>query len=157
MQAHKELVSKHLHLLLGIFFEDLIPMTDLTPKTHIALLFMSFITWGAFVLIGLPDYYQSWSFSAQIVICIAVTILYIPLTPFILKLIDDKNYLKNSLWLAFYLTLPLFIYDYVFIVLIGGDNLSFVFRYWYLTLFYFSFWIQFPLIARFMMRNTIKN
>lgn len=132
-------------------------METLSFKTHFSLLIMSFVTWGFFVLIGLPDYYQSWSFSAQIIICIAVTILYIPLTPNILKRIDQKNHLKNSLWLALYLTLPLFIYDYVFIVLIGGDNLSFVFRYWYLTFFYFSFWIQFPLIARFMMGNWDKT
>lgn len=124
--------------------------TRLTPKIHFALLMMSFVTWGFFVLLGLPDYYQSWSFTAKISICIAVTLLYIPLTPFILKLIDNKNHVKNSLWLALYLTLPLFVYDYIFIVLIGGDNMAFVFRYWYLSFFYFSFWIQFPLIARFM-------
>ena len=132
-------------------------MPSLTPKTHFYLLLMSFVTWGIFVLIGLPDYYQSWSFSAKIAICIAVTILYIPLTPFILNLMGNKDRIKNSLWLALYLTLPLFIYDCVFIVLIGGDNLSFVFRYWYLTFFYFSFWIQFPSIARFMMRDPVGN
>lgn len=128
-------------------------MRYLSLKTHFSLLLMSFITWGVFVLIGLPDYYQSWSFSSKIIICIAVTILYIPLTPFILNLVDQRDYIRNSLWLALYLTLPLFIYDYVFIVVIGGDNLSFVFRYWYLTFFYFSFWVQFPLIARFIMLN----
>ncbi|MEM9685771.1 MAG: hypothetical protein AAF934_02490 [Bacteroidota bacterium] len=125
-------------------------MRHLKLKTHLVLLIMSFVTWGIFVIIGLPDYYQSWSFNAQVAIVIAVTVLYIPLTPFILKKIETKNYLKNALWLAFYLTVPLFIYDYIFIVLIGGDELSFVFRYWYLSLFYFSFWLQFPLIARFM-------
>jgi hypothetical protein len=116
-------------------------------KTHLALLVMSFMTWAAFVMIGLPDYYQSWSFGAKIAICIAVTVLYFPLTRFILKKIDKKNYFENSLWLALYLTLPLFIYDYILIVLIGGDDLSFVFRYWYLSLFYFSFWVQFPYIG----------
>lgn len=128
-------------------------MRHLSLKIHFLLLVMSFVTWGIFVLIGLPDYYQSWSFISKIIICIAVTILYIPLTPFILNVVNQGDYIRNSLWLAFYLTLPLFIYDYVFIVVIGGDNLSFVFRYWYLTFFYFSFWVQFPLIARFMTPN----
>lgn len=128
-------------------------MFSLAPKAHLALLLMSFLTWGFFVLIGMPDYYQSWSFPAKFSICIAVTILYFWLTPFILNLIEKGNYIKNALWLALYLTLPLFIYDYVFIVLIGGDNLTFIFRYWYLSFFYFSFWIQFPLIAQFMMRE----
>ena len=125
-------------------------------KTHIALLIMSFITWSFFVILGLPDYYQSWSFGAKLAICAAVTILYIPLTPFILKKLDDREYFKNSLWLALYLTLPLFLYDYVFIVLIGGDDLSFIFRYWYLSFFYFSFWIQFPIIARSMEKSKLN-
>ena len=132
-------------------------MSSLTFKTHFSLLIMSFVTWGFFVLVGLPDYYQSWSFAAKIITCIAVTLLYIPLTPFILKLIDNKNYLTNSLWLAFYFTVPLFTYDYIFIVLIGGDNLSFVFRYWYLSFFYFSFWIQIPLIAKFTISNPEQS
>lgn len=125
-------------------------MFGLKLKTHAGLLAMSFVTWLIFVIIGLPDYYQSWSLNAQVIIVIAVHVIYIPLTPFILKKLDNKEYLKNSWWLALYLTLPLFIYDYIFIVLIGGDNMSFVFRYWYLSLFYFSFWMEFPLIARFM-------
>ena len=132
-------------------------MSNLTPKTHLLLLLMSFLTWGFFVLLGLPDYYQSWSFSAKVAACIAVTILYFPLTPLILKLMEKGNYVKNSLWLALYLTLPLFIYDYVFIVSIGGDDLTFVFRYWYLSFFYFSFWIQFPLIAWFMTWESVDK
>lgn len=128
-------------------------MTPLPLKTHLALLLMSFVTWGFFVLLGLPDYYQSWLFSAKVAICIVVTILYLPLAPFILKQMDNKDYVKNSFWLALYLTLPLFIYDYIFIVLIGGDDLSFVFRYWYLSFFYFSFWVQFPLTARFIINE----
>ncbi|BDM82502.1 hypothetical protein AM10699_53630 [Acaryochloris marina MBIC10699] len=132
-------------------------MTTLTPKTHLALLLMSFLTWGFFVLLGLPDYYQSWPFSAKVAACIAVTILYIPLAPFILKRMDNKQYVKNSFWLALYLTVPLFIYDYVFIVLLGGDNMTFIFRYWYLSVFYFSFWVQFPLTARFIMNEPTES
>ena len=119
----------------------------LNLKTHINLLIMSFITWLTFLLIGLPDYYQSWSFNARVIVCVLVTVLYFPLTVFILNKFGDREYIKNSLWLAFYLTLPLFIYDYAYIVLIKGDDISFVFRYWYLSFFYFSFWIQFPLIG----------
>lgn len=132
-------------------------MTPLPLKTHLALLLMSFVTWGFFVLLGLPDYYQSWPFSAKVAICIAVTILYLPLAPFILRQMDNKDYVINSLWLALYLTLPLFIDDYVFIVLIGGDDLSFIFRYWYLSFFYCSFWVQFPLTARFIMNEPTET
>ncbi|ABW27773.1 hypothetical protein AM1_2773 [Acaryochloris marina MBIC11017] len=70
---------------------------------------------------------------------------------------DNKQYVKNSFWLALYLTVPLFIYDYVFIVLLGGDNMTFIFRYWYLSVFYFSFWVQFPLTARFIMNEPTES
>ena len=130
-------------------------MLDL--KTHITLLIISFITWLIFVLIGLPDYYQSWSFQAQIAICIFVTILYFPLTRFILEKFETKEYFKNSLWLAFYLTLPLFTYDFIYIVLIKKDNMSFVFRYWYLSFFYFSFWIQMPFVGWLMQKGVMSQ
>ncbi|VEP12710.1 conserved membrane hypothetical protein [Hyella patelloides LEGE 07179] len=129
----------------------------LHPNTHINLLIMSFVTWLVFVLIGLPDYYQSWSFNAQVIICVLVTVLYFPLTVFILNKFGNQEYIKNSLWLAFYLTLPLFIYDYVYIVLIKGDDISFVFRYWYLSFFYFSFWIQFPLVGWLIKQKALDS
>lgn len=116
-------------------------------KTHLSLLAMSFLTWGFFVVLGLPDYYQQWPLTAQLAILFAVTALYVPLTPRLLRRFPDRAYRRNARWLALYLTVPLFIYDYVYIVVIGGDDLSFVFRYWYLSFFYFSFWLQFPMIA----------
>lgn len=129
-------------------------MNKLSVKTHLSLLIMSFLTWGFFVLVGLPDYYQSWSYEAKVITVIAVTILYIPLGEFLLvKMFPDKEYFKNSIWLAFYLTVPLFTYDAIFIGVIGGESLKFIPKYWILTFFYFSFWVQFPLIALLKERN----
>ncbi|KZS42777.1 hypothetical protein AWE51_15515 [Aquimarina aggregata] len=129
-------------------------MNKIALKYHLALLLMSFVTWGFFVLVGLPDYYQSWSYEAKVIIVILVTIMYIPLAPFLLKkMFPDREYFKNSLWLALYLTVPLFIYDVIFIGWIGGEGLQFIPIYWYLTFFYFSFWVQFPLIGLLMEKN----
>ncbi|QVY66341.1 hypothetical protein [Polaribacter sp. Q13] len=129
-------------------------MSKLSIKNHLYLLIMSFLTWGFFVLVGLPDYYQSWSYEARVLIVILVSVLYVPLTPFLLKkMFPNKEYFKNSLWLAFYLTVPLFTYDAIFIGIIGGEGLKFIPKYWILTFFYFSFWLQFPLIALLMEKN----
>lgn len=129
-------------------------MNKLSVKNHLFLLLMSFLTWGFFVLVGFPDYYQSWSFGAKVIIVILVTVLYVPLTPFLLKkMFPDKEYFKNSLWLAFYLTVPLFTYDSIFIGVIGGEGFKFIPKYWFLTFFYFSFWVQFPLIGLLMEKN----
>ncbi len=123
-------------------------MNQLSLRNHLSLLLMSFLTWGAFVLIGLPDYYQSWTYEAHVLGVIAVTILYVPLGNFLIKrMFPDKAYFKNSIWLAFYLTVPLFTFDIIFIGIIGGEGLTFIPKYWVLTFFYFSFWLQFPLIA----------
>ncbi len=126
----------------------------MTARTHLSLLVMSFITWFVFVLIGLPDYYQSWAFPLQLALLPLVTLLYFPGTKFILNKFPTKEHFRNSLWLALYLTLPLFTYDYIYIVLMKGDNMTFVFRYWYLSFFYVSFWIQMPLIGWWMEKNN---
>lgn len=129
-------------------------MNKLSLKTHVSLLLMSFLTWGFFVIVGLPDYGQSWSYDFTVIVVIAITVLYIPLSKFLLKkMFSDNEYFKNSIWLAFYLTVPLFTYDTIFIGIIGGEGLKFIPKYWYLTFFYFSFWVQFPLIALLMEKN----
>ncbi|OJJ17028.1 hypothetical protein BKI52_30390 [marine bacterium AO1-C] len=129
-------------------------MSKLPIKTHGSLLLMSFVTWGFFVLVGLPDYGQSWSYDLTVVVVIAITVLYVPLGAFLLKkMFPTKDYFRSSLWLAFYLTIPLFTYDTVFIGVIGGEGLKFLPKYWYLTFFYFSFWVQFPLIGLLLEKN----
>ena len=133
-------------------------MSKLSFKNHLALLLMSFITWGFFVIIGFPDYGQSWSYDFTVAVVIAITVLYVPLGKFITKkMFSNQEYFKNSLWLAFYLTVPLFTYDTIFIGVIGGEGMKFLPKYWYLTFFYFSFWIQFPLIGLLMEKNLNEN
>ncbi|MEZ8081008.1 hypothetical protein [Enterovibrio norvegicus] len=41
----------------------------------------------------------------------------------------------------------LFIYDYLLLAVYKGLGIEFVIPYWYLTFFYFSFWVQFPYIG----------
>ncbi len=125
---------------------------------HVRLAIYSFITWLTFYLIGLPDYYQSWPLWSKIVICIAVTLAYFPITAASLrKFWHDGQHLKNSCWLALYLTLPFFIYDYLLLGLYLGLGIELVIPYWYLTLFYFSFWVQFPLVAYWLIRAEKTN
>ncbi len=133
-------------------------MSKLSFKNHLVLLLMSFVTWGFFVIVGLPDYGQSWSYDWTVIVVIAITILYVPLGKFLIrKMFPDPEYFKNSLWLAFYLTVPLFTYDAIFLGIIAGEGLSFIPKYWYLTFFYFSFWLQFPLIGLLMEKNLNEN
>jgi len=123
-------------------------------KKHAFLLIYSFLTWLTFYLLGLPDYYQRLPIPVKALLVIIVTALYFPVTKYSLnKYWDDGHHLKNSLRLALYLTLPLFIYDYLLLGVHKGLGLKFVVPYWYLTFFYFSFWLQFPFIAKRMERS----
>ncbi|MEO0477810.1 MAG: hypothetical protein AAF085_17855 [Planctomycetota bacterium] len=120
----------------------------MTAIKHAKLVAYSFFTWLAFYLIGLPDYYQSWPMWSKVVICLLVTLMYFPVTRYTLhRYWKDERHLINSLWLAFYLTVPLFIYDYLLLGLYFKIGITYVIPYWYLTFFYFSFWIQFPWIG----------
>ena len=115
---------------------------------HFQLLLYSFVTWLTFYLIGLPEYYQQWNFEAKILILPLVTASYFPLTRYTLKKYwNDGRHIINSCCLAFYLTIPLFIYDYLLLGLYKGLGIQFVIPYWYLTFFYFSFWVQFTYIG----------
>ncbi|MEM7392086.1 MAG: hypothetical protein AAF492_07020 [Verrucomicrobiota bacterium] len=128
----------------------------MSAKKHGQLLLYSFVTWFSFYLIGLPEYYQQWPLWAKLVIVPLVTLMYFPVTSYTLrKFWQDGRHVRNSLWLALYLTLPLFVYDYLLLALGWGLGISFVIPFWYLTFFYFSFWIQFPLIGWWMERASI--
>lgn len=118
-------------------------------RKHLALTAYSFATWLTFYLIGLPDYYQQYPDWVHVVLVIAVTALYVPLGRKTLTWFwDDGRHRRNAWWLALYLTLPLFIYDYLLLAVYKGLGIGFVVPYWYLTLFYFSFWVQIPWVAR---------
>ena len=124
-------------------------------KKHIHLFFYAFVTWASFYILGLPDYYQGRALEIKFIICVLVTLLYFPVTRYSLKKFwNDGRYLKNSLWLALYLTLPLFLFDYLLLAWYQELGIEFVYPYWYLTLFYFSFWIQFPIVAYLMVKKA---
>ena len=125
-----------------------------SAKQHCQFVLYSFVTWLTFYLIGWPDYYQSWPFWSKVVLVIAVTGLYFPVTAMSLRRFwTDGAHLKNARWLALYLTLPLFVYDYLLLAVYKELGIAFVVPYWYLTFFYFSFWIQFPAIAVWLQRQ----
>ena len=121
----------------------------MTLVKHAALFVYSFVTWLTFYLIGLPDYYQQWPLWSKIVLVAFVSWMYFPVTRASLRQFwDDGEHARNARWLGFYLTVPFFGYDYLLLAVWKGLGIGFVVPYWYLTFFYFSFWIQFPWVAR---------
>jgi|Deesub1362B_J571_1020462.scaffolds.fasta_scaffold02187_9 hypothetical protein len=127
-------------------------------KKHIITYIITFVVWFIFLLGGLPsDYYQGWSFSAQVWLCVFAFFLILPLTCIILLKIWKKNYLKSSLWIAFYASVPVALYDYIYVGLMKGLGHSYIFSHWYLTIFYFIVWIEIPLVGWIMERRLATS
>lgn len=116
-------------------------------KKHIRILIIATLIWLLFLLLGLPDYYLQ--YSANIMIWWTVLLL-IPFSIIIWKIfkpIKHSRRIKISLWYAFYFSLPLAIYDYLFCGVYLGYGFQFIFIFWFLSVYYLIVWILFPLIA----------
>ncbi len=57
------------------------------------------------------------------------------------------NYIQIALWMAFYASVPLFIFDFIAVGIVQGQGLFFLKSHWYITVAYFYVWIVLPLIG----------
>ena len=116
-------------------------------RTHVKLFFFMTAGWFLFWLIGLPDYYQQYS-TRFMIIFDAVVLLPIVLAVYaVIKRSAKTEALLLSFWLAFYITVPLFLYDYLYCGYYLGHGFGFVRAYWYLTVYYVLPWLIFPIIG----------
>ncbi|MFQ5652448.1 MAG: hypothetical protein ACE5IY_21155 [bacterium] len=123
---------------------------------HVTTFMITFVIWLVFFLFGLPsDYYQTWTYSAQVWLSVFAFSLLLPLTYLVLDKVWKENYLKNSLWLAFYGSVPLTIYDYVYVGLMQGAGHSYIFSHWYLSIFYLIVWVEIPFVGWLMDRRIV--
>ena len=113
-------------------------------RKHIRLLFFVTIAWIIFWFIGLPDYYQQYSYLLMIIFDLAV------LPPIWFLIYRSAKHSRPGqgtticLWWAFYISVPLFIYDLVYCGFYLGHGIIFLTKYWYLKVYYILPWILFP-------------
>jgi hypothetical protein len=112
-----------------------------------------------FVIRGLPNHhYLDWSREFQIGDCIAIIIFTIPLVYLLLKWLSRKqDYLKDSIWFAFFTSVPFLIYDSFYLGVIKGFGFSYLHEFWFLTIFYFIVWIEMPVIGYLMQIDNQKT
>jgi hypothetical protein len=113
------------------------------PRTHRKLALLGLATWFVFWLGGLPDYYQQYSFRTKVIASIAL----VPLTFLLgwrsLSRLPLERRKAMAIWLAFYFTVPFAIADALYCGWYLGHGVTFVTRYWYLSIFYVIPWIVF--------------
>ncbi|MDH3635575.1 MAG: hypothetical protein OES20_12830 [Gammaproteobacteria bacterium] len=111
-----------------------------------------------FVIRGLPNHhYLDWTREFQIGDCIAIIIFTIPLVCLVLKWLSRKqDYVKDSIWFAFFTSVPFLIYDSLYLGIFKGFGFSYFREFWFLTIFYFIVWVEMPLIGYLMQVDDPK-
>ena len=113
-------------------------------QSHLRLMSIVSAAWILFWVAGLPDYYQQYSTKFMIFFDLAI----LPPIWFIvyrsIKRARSGTGFKISLWWSFYISFPLFIYDFLYCGIYLRHMTTFLWQYWYLTVYYVLPWIIFP-------------
>lgn len=102
--------------------------------------------WTLYFIVGLPwDYFQQTpSWALWIFGVLVPTVLY---WRFALRRAAKKiaGAVATLVWMAFYFTVPLLVYDYLYLAVHQSRGWSFLVSHWYLTIFYVIPWAVVPL------------
>jgi MFS superfamily sulfate permease-like transporter len=119
----------------------------MTPKQHITFFIQGIVAWALFWLAGLPDYYQQYSPNALgmggVLLQLAISFLAV----YVLRRGRPERRMPRALWISFYFTVPLAVLDTLYCGVYLGHGWSYLWTYWYLTIYYISPWLTFPPIA----------
>lgn len=123
---------------------------------HLNLLLLTSLGWVLFVIIGLPSYYQAWSFKNLLYFCIVVYFL-VGLAIYSMVKRYSGNRFIYGLWVAFYITVPLICYDYLYITFVRIEPFDLLNRFWFLSVFYIIPWFQAPLLYLYIETNKTRS
>ena len=122
-------------------------------RGHIKILGIVTAAWAIFWLIGWPEYYRQYSFRFMLLFDAAILI---PLWFVVYRVLraTPRNYRTSlSLWLAFYITVPLFLYDYLYCGAYLKHGWYFISEYWFLSVYYVIPWILCPVTGIWLSRR----
>lgn len=125
-------------------------------RKHLILVFVTFIAWLGFYLLGLPfNYFLDWSIAERILISLVTAFSVLPFIAMFTLLFLGGDYFKTSIWFALYASVLIFILDFIVVGIVEGSGIHFVKSHWVQTLGYFYVWISIPLVG-FSMKKIIK-
>ena len=115
----------------------------MTIKKHLLLFAVAFIGWLVFFVLGYKsNYYTDWSIESLMLFCFIIVFGMIPVISTVLIILLGENYIRNSIWVAFYGSVVLFIFDFLVVGIIQGYGISFLTSHWLLSFGYLIFWIS---------------
>lgn len=127
------------------------------PAQHWHLFCLATTWWTLYFIVGLPsNYYQT---TAQWLIVVFGEIApSLALGVFLWRRCrhaPDRAW-RSAGWISFYMTVPLFAYDYLYLAVSQQRGWQFLHTHWYLTAFYLIPWLMAPAIAWSATRATFR-
>jgi hypothetical protein len=115
----------------------------MTPRKHFSLFISAVCVWAGFWLVGLPSYYQQYSVVTMAVATNLLSVATALAAVFVLRRGRAETRLARAFWLCFYYTVPFAALDALYCGVYLGQGPSFLFKYWYLSIFYITPWLTF--------------
>jgi hypothetical protein len=119
----------------------------MSVRGHFRLMIQAIVVWFAFWLLGLPAYYQQYSTVALAVASTVLSALIVLAAVAVLRRGTPQARFRRALWFSVYSTVPFAILDTLYCGFYLGHGTGYLWKYWYLTVFYFTPWITFIPIA----------
>jgi len=120
----------------------------MTIRRHFILFGITFFAWTMYYLLGLPfNYFVDWNVAEKTLLSLISAFAIIPYIAFFVLFFLGNDYLKTSIWFAFYASVLIFVLDFIVVGLIEGYGIHFVISHWPLTLGYLYVWISLPLVG----------
>ncbi len=116
-------------------------------RHHVRLWILATAVWAGFLLGGLPDYYQQYSTDFMLGFVLLVLLPISLVLYFVLRSVAPRRRMSVALWIAFYFTVPLAAYDYLYCGLVLDRGMRFLWEFWYLTVYYVIPWLLAPAMA----------
>jgi hypothetical protein len=116
-------------------------------RHHLRLLGLATLVWAGFLLAGAPEYYQQYSTGFMIAFDLVVLAPISMIFHRVLGRVPSPRRMEVALWIAFYFTVPLAAYDYLYCGILLGRGLQFLREYWYLTVYYLIPWVLAPVLV----------
>jgi hypothetical protein len=110
-------------------------------RQHVSLLLQVTAAWLFFWLIGLPDYYQQYPTAAIGVACVLLSVLISLFCLAVLLKTRPQRRREIAWWLSLYFSLPFAVLDTLYCGVYLGHGADYLWKFWYLTVFYVSPWM----------------
>jgi hypothetical protein len=125
-------------------------------RSHIRLFLIATSVWAGFLVGGLPAYYQQYSTTTMVIFDLVVLVPITGVVYFVLRGVRGGRRLQVSAWIAFYFTVPLAIYDWLYCGVYLGHGMQFLTNFWYLSIYYVIPWVLLPTVALMLDRRSAR-